>query len=48
MIKNICFEVGVWFDAIRLTILLSWDEYHAKKKAEIERKQDLEYIIETI
>ena len=44
VLKYIGFEVSVWVDAIRLTVVMSWDAYVEKRK----RKEDVNYMIDTI
>lgn len=48
MFKSIWFEIVVWCDAIRLTILCSWDNYMVERKKKQDRVQNLQDLISSI
>ena len=45
--KALLFEIGVFFDAVGLTLMMSYDEYMAKRMEKMERELDLEIMINT-
>ena len=45
---NMLFELGVFWDAIRFTILESWDRHQVKRKMKEKRKEDLTFMIDSL